>query len=596
MGKILECGGSKTFKNLEQCHEIEGEFKRSPFYYLKTPLNLEDKNKNININKNQNNIFEEQINDLENELNVIIYNSDEFCNENMNEKNKNNKTNLASDKRDDYMVKIVDSIKLKKAKLSKSFHKDKKKQKDNNSNRFNNLIDNKNNNEGKDDALKKEIKKKLINNKSENNIRNNLKENKITKKDIEDNDFKKNLEFPKNQIIKNIYKNKKEKLINYTQYNNINFDKDKSKEKAINLKKGIIKNKSNKIKNNIKRNKSYQLMKPLPNSENITTSKFRHSLKEMKGNYKFTPRIKPKFPLYKGSKYIISLTFNEQKRKSNLTSGTNSTKAINEKYFRRNEEDFFNNKNTGIKYNNNTSDNKSKKNNFLKLIPHNKTENQINSFENLQNHIKTEYSSEKNILDLELNNYRKNNSNDKINKYKKDIDENDSNKNISNNRDIIKVKINFKGTQINHNLLNNSVNNIFILNYNMLSKISEKAVLYDGNIYKVSNQEKSKLVLRYFQITKRYFRYYNNIHSLVAPNVKPLEVFEIKNIRNIEIIDINLLKNKNEYKIKFAFIINMIENINFYIFATDDKDLGMNVINILNLIKKFYDEGKDLFN
>ena len=29
---MFECGGNKTFKNLEQCHEIQGEFKKTPLY------------------------------------------------------------------------------------------------------------------------------------------------------------------------------------------------------------------------------------------------------------------------------------------------------------------------------------------------------------------------------------------------------------------------------------------------------------------------------------------------------------------------------------------------------------------------------------
>jgi len=74
MGKILECGGSKTFQNLEQCHEIQGEFKKIPLYYLKNNFNNEERNKK---NKN-NNIYDGKIKDPENELNLIIYNSDEF--------------------------------------------------------------------------------------------------------------------------------------------------------------------------------------------------------------------------------------------------------------------------------------------------------------------------------------------------------------------------------------------------------------------------------------------------------------------------------------------------------------------------------------
>ena len=63
-------------------------------------------------------------------------------------------------------------------------------------------------------------------------------------------------------------------------------------------------------------------------------------------------------------------------------------------------------------------------------------------------------------------------------------------------------------------------------------------------------------------------------------------------MRNIEILDLNLLKNKNEPKINFAFVINLIENINFFILATNDKNFGTNMINLLNLLKKYKDEFK----
>ena len=118
------------------------------------------------------------------------------------------------------------------------------------------------------------------------------------------------------------------------------------------------------------------------------------------------------------------------------------------------------------------------------------------------------------------------------------------------------------------------------------------------NIYKVVNSKKdeSNFVLRYFQITKKTFKLYNNIHSLLMTNEKPLEEFNIKLIRDIEIIDIKLLiKNKDETKIKFAFVINMIENINFYIFVTSDIEIGNNIINILNFIKQYSEKENNLF-
>ena len=589
MGKILECGGNKAFKDLEQCHEIQGEFKKIPLYYLKNNFNNEERNKKNKLN----NIYDEQINDKENELNLIIYNNDDFHQDKLNSKNNEN---------GDYIYKIMDSIKLKKAKISKSFDKDKNKYKDKNSIKSNNLlgvkdckdITNKlNNKENIKDKPKKIIKRRLIYNNSENNINNHLNWNNKKKKDI--NERKINSNQNQNKIINNIYNGGKNKQINYVKYNSINHNKflneneikENKKEKMCELISKKIEDKLKKQNDNsIKRNKSQQIKNSFSKSENNINSKLRYSLKSNKGNYAFNPRTKPK-PLLNINKATPSE--NESRRITYLSSENKSPKSTNDNYFKTNEEDFINlNKDSKI---NNTLGHLKNKNNFYKFIPH-----------NLDKDKQIELLADKNYFDLNNYNFnikRRHHSDNVINNYKKEKDGNDSIIKSKDNKDIIKVKIQFKGTQINKTLLNNSVNNIFILNYNLLSKISNNSILYDGNIYKITNTKKgeSKLIMRYFQITKLYFRYFNNVQSLLLPNNKPLDFFEIKKIKNIEIIDINLLKNKNknEYKIKFAFVVNLIENINFFIFATNDKEFGFNIINILNLIKKYFDDGKDLF-
>ena len=592
MGKILECGGSKTFQNLEQCHEIQGVFKKIPLYYLKNNFNNEERNKK---NKN-NNIYDGKIKDPENELNLIIYNSDEF------HQDKSNSKNI---EKEDYTYKIMDSIKLKKAKLSKSFDKDKIREKNKNPIKSNNIFDIKDSKEFKNfdnklknkdqikDKQKNVIKRRLIYNYSENNIKSRINWNNKKKKDIIENKINSNQN--QNKIINNIYKYEKNKKINYVKYNNINQDKffnEKKLNENDNMCELISKKIENKLKkrndNSIKRNKSQQIKNSFSKSENNINSKFRFSLKKNKGNYAFNRRTKPKL---QGDNNKATPCENESRRITYLTSENKSPKSTNDNYFISNEEDIFNNLNKDSKANNTFGKLKNKNNNFYKFIPHNIDENR-----NL------ELLAEKNIFDLSEYNFnlkRRHHSDNIIINYKKEKDENNSILKLKDNKDIIKVKILFKGTQINKTLLNNSVNNIFILNYNLLSKISYNSILYDGNIYKITNTKKgeSKLIMRYFQITKLYFRYFNNVQSLLLPNNKPLDFFEIKKIKNIEIIDINLLKNKNknEQKIKFAFVVNLIENINFFIFATNDRELGMNVINILNLIKKYFDDGKDLF-
>ena len=592
MGKILECGGSKTFQNLEQCHEIQGEFKKIPLYDLKNNFNNEERNKK---NKN-NNIYDGKIKDPENELNLIIYNSDEF------HQDKSNSKNI---EKEDYTYKIMDSIKLKKAKLSKSFDKDKIREKNKNPIKSNNIFDIKDSKEFKNidnkskhneqikDKQKNVIKRRLIYNYSENNIKSRINWNNKKKKDIIENKINSNQN--QNKIINNIYKCEKNKKINYVKYNNINQDKffnEKKLNENDKMCELISKKIENKLKkrndNSIKRNKSHQIKNSFSKSENNINSKFRFSLKKNKGNYAFNRRTKPKL---QGDNNKATPCENESRRITYLTSENKSPKSTNDNYFISNEEDIFNNLNKDSKANNTFGKLKNKNNNFYKFIPHNIDENR-----NL------ELLAEKNIFDLSEYNFnlkRRHHSDKIIINYKKEKDENNSILKLKDNKDIIKVKILFKGTQINKTLLNNSVNNIFILNYNLLSKISYNSILYDGNIYKVTNTKKgeSKLIMRYFQITKLYFKYFNSVQSLLLPNNKPLDFFEIKKIKNIEIIDINLLKNKNknDQKIKFAFVVNLIENINFFIFATNDRELGMNVINILNLIKKFFDDGKDLF-
>ena len=613
MGKILECGGSKTFQNLEQCHEIQGEFKKSPLCYLKPPFN----NKEINNKNKNNNIKKAIIDDQENELNVINYNNEEFCH------GKNNdKANLVNNEKESYIDKVMDSIKLKKSRLNKSFGKIKKKEKSQSFRKINNLLEIKDENSSKkfisNDIVNIELKngnnKRLNYNNTDININNKSNENKKIKKEIDGSQIKnrklkknvnqENLKQNNNRIINNIFKNEKNRQMNYISFNKINTNKildlfEKNKEpKKFEPKKEINKRKIKKQNKTIKRNKSYQIIKSFKKSENMISSKVRNSFKEKKGNYVFTPKIKAKFPLHMRNKNQEEST-NESRRKTYLTTGNNSPKSINDKYFKRNEENIFNNLKNASKNNNTFGSNNSKKN-FYKFIPHNKSEKYLNPFISLQKNKDSVNEQEKNLFDFNLGFSkikRKYNSNNIINHYKKDTNENEFlTKNIV-NKDIIKVKIAIKGTQINQTLLNSSVNNIYILNYNILSKISNKAVLYDGNIYKVINSKKgeTKLVLRYFQITKLYFRYYNCVQSLVLPNIKPLEFFEIKKIKNIEIIDINLLKDKNEFKIKFSFVINLEENINFFIFATNDREIGMNIINILNLIKKYNDEEKDFF-
>ena len=598
MGKMLECGGSKTFQNLEQCHEIEGEFKKIPFYYINPPFSLVD----TSINNKRNYIDKQKIDDKESELNIIIYNNDEFCCNTMN--NKDIKLiDLDKNKKENSNPKIINNVIFERNKLNKPYNKNHKKLKSRSFGELdNNLMNRKSIKKNRDsnirlnkkDKMNSEFNSKegktLIYNNSEKIIKRKLNDNKNIKNNINDikniddkfktNENNNNTKPKLTTIINNFFKDKKYKKINYAELTNFNpdkliYDSLKRKGKLKALKKGENENKitekCKKEKFRTKRNESHRTMSTFLKSENMTNSKIIESLRGNKKKFNFRPKIKPRLVLYRGDINTFDSYRKVQNRKTNLTSGSNSPKFSGDVSLERNKEKTLNYKNSSNYILN-------RKYNMNKFFPRNNSDDYIKPLGQLQ------------LNDTDLNFVSKHYSNNIINKYKINHTENE----ILNNNDIIKLKIPFKGTQINHNLLNISVNGIFKLNYNMLSNFSDKAILFDGNIYKVTKEENgvSRLIFRYFQITKKKFRFYKNVYSLLTINNKPLEEFNIKSMRNIEILDLNLLKNKNEPKINFAFVINLIENINFFILATNDKNFGANIINLLNLLKKYKDEFK----
>ena len=595
---MLDCGGSKTFQNLEQCHEIEGEFKKIPFYYINPPFSWVD----TSINNKHNYIDKQKIDDKESELNIIIYNNDEFCYNTMN--NKDIKLiDLDKNKKENSNPKIINNVIFERNKLNKPYDKNHKKIKSRSFGELeNNLMNKKSIKKNRDsnirlnkkDKMNSEFNSKegktLIYNNSEKIIKRKLNENKNIKNNINDikniddkfktNENKNNTKPNLTTNINNFFKDKKYKKINYAELTNFNpdkliYDSLKRKEKLKALKKGQEENKitekCKKEKFRTKRNESHRTISTFLKSENMTNSKIIESLQGNKKKFNFRPKIKPRLVLYRGDINTFDSYRNVQNRKTNSTSGSNSPKFSGDVSLERNKEKTLNYKNSSNYILN-------RKYNMNKFFPRNNSDDYIKPLGQLQ------------LNDTDLNFVSKHYSNNIINKYKINHTENE----ILNNNDIIKLKIPFKGTQINHNLLNISVNGIFKLNYNMLSNFSDKAILFDGNIYKVTKEENgiSRLIFRYFQITKKKFKFYKNIYSLLTINNKPLEEFDIKSMRNIEILDLNLLKNKNEPKINFAFVINLIENINFFILATNDKNFGTNIINLLNLLKKYKDEFK----
>ena len=160
-------------------------------------------------------------------------------------------------------------------------------------------------------------------------------------------------------------------------------------------------------------------------------------------------------------------------------------------------------------------------------------------------------------------------------------------------RDLIQVDIIFKNTQICQDLIKNQKNNVITISYDILGKLNTKSILYDGYIYCVI-QNKNEFMERYFQITKNCFRYYNDFYTALKGNEKPIVQFDIRHIKNDQIIGYKKLnkinkiaKNKN---IKFAFIIMLNQNNDKFIIASDDKHFGYNIYNIIVLLKNYYED------
>ena len=71
-------------------------------------------------------------------------------------------------------------------------------------------------------------------------------------------------------------------------------------------------------------------------------------------------------------------------------------------------------------------------------------------------------------------------------------------------------------------------------------------IIYDGEIYKIQKNKTNifQLINRYFQITKNSFKYFSNVYSSQVYNNKPLLQFDIRQISNIEILNIDSLESK----------------------------------------------------
>ena len=172
-------------------------------------------------------------------------------------------------------------------------------------------------------------------------------------------------------------------------------------------------------------------------------------------------------------------------------------------------------------------------------------------------------------------------------------------------RDLIEVYIPQKESQtlIDTNIINNRIGSKCIFSYKKIDNYDTKIVLYDGDIFKVidnmeekdkeeEDNNKYKLLHRYFQITKNCFKYYNDINDAMNNNDKPLVQFDIRFIQNVEILENNFLEKYtiNEKNVELVFCIYIKQNNDFFVFAHDNKKIATNIINILLFLMRYYED------
>ena len=164
-------------------------------------------------------------------------------------------------------------------------------------------------------------------------------------------------------------------------------------------------------------------------------------------------------------------------------------------------------------------------------------------------------------------------------------------------RDIIEIDLPIKFNEeslINSIIVESNINDKIILNYKKLNTFNTSIILYDGLLYKVIDKKNTgfKVSKRYFQITKNCFRYYNEIEEAKNFQDKPLVQFDIRHIKDLQIVDHEFLKDIkiDEKDIEFVFCIYLYQNDDFFVFSVNNENFGNSVFKILNLLKNYYED------
>ena len=237
-----------------------------------------------------------------------------------------------------------------------------------------------------------------------------------------------------------------------------------------------------------------------------------------------------------------------------------------------------------------------------------KNNNLENLFSNYNNFDKKHYSGKKNTKNKTyINKVKPKLSNSKSFNSVNVLNLSDLNNNLLSQqyRDLIEVYIPQKESQtlIDTNIINNRIGSKCIFSYKKIDNYDTKIVLYDGDIFKVidnmeekdkeeEDNNKYKLLHRYFQITKNCFKYYNDINDAMNNNDKPLVQFDIRFIQNVEILENNFLEKYtiNEKNVELVFCIYIKQNNDFFVFAHDNKKIATNIINILLFLMRYYED------
>lgn len=141
-----------------------------------------------------------------------------------------------------------------------------------------------------------------------------------------------------------------------------------------------------------------------------------------------------------------------------------------------------------------------------------------------------------------------------------------------------------------------------------IQELPKDSVIWDGEMLKISLSKNGyKKVIRYFQVTKTEFKYYNSIFSSSVWNDKPLFRTPIIKIENISISNDDMIKMKfNDVKFAFHLIIkNLVLNIDlrrrdkdvnviksnnedviYLEFGWEDPEIGIALIKVLMLLKR----------